>query len=101
MGEVNCSMDAGQPCSPDGRRFNRDWSDPRGTAEAPARRPETQDSQPGLGWLGAMFSPLGHWAKQRNQSSLLSILTGAGKSTSLHSIFIASQAGLLCTPLPR
>lgn len=33
-------MDAGQPCSPDGRRFNRAWSDPRGTAEAPAPRPE-------------------------------------------------------------
>lgn len=33
-------MDAGQPCSPDGRRFNRAWSDPRGTAEAPAPRPD-------------------------------------------------------------
>lgn len=60
----------------------------------------TQDSQPGLGCLGTTFSPLGHWAKQRNPSSLLSILTGAGESTSLHSIFIASQAGLLRTPLP-
>lgn len=45
MGEVNCSMDARQPCSPDERSLNRAWSDPRGTAEAPARRPDPIDTR--------------------------------------------------------
>lgn len=83
MGEVNCSMGPGRPCSPDGGRFNKAWSDPGGVAKPPVLRldrTERPDCQAGEGWLESELSPLGRCSSEETQMVWLRFLPKLGKN---------------------
>lgn len=76
-------MGPGRPCSPDGGRFNKAWSDPGGVAKPPVPRPdrtERPDRQAGEGWLEPELSPLGCWSSEETQMVWLRFLPKLGKA---------------------